>query len=63
MLQLRDAVSSRALVDQAKGILMHALGCSAEQALDRMRGIAQARQIKVTEVAQRIIDGSGDQAG
>ena len=63
VLQLRDAVSSRALVDQAKGILMHALGCTADQALDRMRGIAQARQIKVTEVAQRIIDGSGDQAG
>ena len=63
VLQLRDAVSSRALVDQAKGILMHALGCTADQALDRMRGIAQARQVKVTEVAQRIIDGRGDQAG
>ncbi len=62
-LQLRDAVPSRALVDQAKGVLMHATGCTAEEALDRMRGIAQARQIKVTEVAQRIIDARGDQAG
>ncbi|MFI5063444.1 MAG: ANTAR domain-containing protein [Streptosporangiales bacterium] len=31
----RDAMSSRALVDQAKGILVHALGCTADQALDR----------------------------
>ncbi len=62
VLQLRDAVSSRAPVDQAKGVLMHALGCTADQALDRMRSIAQARQIKVTEVEQRIIDARGDQA-
>jgi hypothetical protein len=57
-LQLRDAARSRALVDQAKGILMHALGCSAGEALDRMRQLAQARGIKVTDVASRII-GSG----
>ena len=59
VLQLRDAVDSRALVDQAKGILMHALGCSAEEALQRMRGISQTRNIKVTEVAQRIIESQG----
>ena len=55
-LQLRDAARSRALVDQAKGILMHALGCSADEALDRMRQLAQARGIKVTEVASRVIE-------
>lgn len=55
-LQLRDAARSRALVDQAKGILMHALGCSADEALTRMRQISQARSVKVTEVASRIIE-------
>jgi hypothetical protein len=55
-LQLRDAARSRALVDQAKGILMHALGCDAGEALTRMRQISQARSIKVTEVASRIIE-------
>lgn len=54
-LQLRDAARSRALVDQAKGILMHALGCTADEALDRMRALAQTRGIKVTDVASRII--------
>jgi hypothetical protein len=62
-LQLRDAADSRALVDQAKGILMHALGCSAQDALDRMRVISQTRHIKVTEVARRIIDSQGAEAG
>lgn len=57
--QLRDAAESRAVVDQAKGILMHALGCTADQALQRMRQISQARNVKVTEVAARIIDARG----
>jgi AmiR/NasT family two-component response regulator len=55
-LQLREAAESRALVDQAKGILMHALGCSADQAFERMREISQQHSLKVTEVARRIID-------
>jgi len=57
--QLRDAAESRAVVDQAKGVLMHALGCSADEALARMRQISQARNLKVTEVAARITDARG----
>jgi len=57
--QLLDAAQSRELVDQAKGMLMHALGCSAAEALQRMRHISQQRNIKVTEVAARIIDSGG----
>ena len=34
--QLKDAVVARSVVDQAKGILMHALGCDAEGALRRL---------------------------
>jgi ANTAR domain len=54
--QLRDAVDSRMLVDQAKGILMHALGCSAQEAFDQMRTISQTRHVKVAEVAGKIIE-------
>jgi hypothetical protein len=54
--QLRDAASSRAIVDQAKGVLMHALGCSADDALERMRQVSQRTNLRATEVAQRIID-------
>ena len=57
--QLRDAATARAVVDQAKGILMHALSCTAEEALDRMRQVSQRSNIRATEVAQRIIDAHG----
>ncbi len=61
--QLRDAADSRATVDQAKGILMHALGCSADEALERMREVSQRSNIRATEVAQRIIDAHSGRSG
>lgn len=54
--QLQDSVGSRAVTDQAKGILMHALGCDADQALAYLRRESQRRHIKVTEVAAQIIE-------
>jgi hypothetical protein len=54
-LQLRESADSRMVVDQAKGVLMHALGCTAQEAFDRMRQISQTRHVKVTEVAATII--------
>ncbi len=53
--QLSEGADSRAVVNQAKGILMAGLSCSAEDALRRMREISQSRHIKVTEVARRIV--------
>jgi hypothetical protein len=53
--QLKDSVAARAVTDQAKGILMHALGCNAEEALSYLRKESQRRHVKVTEVAARII--------
>jgi hypothetical protein len=61
VLQFRDAAASRALVDQAKGILMNALGCTADEALARMRRISQQGDMKVTDVARKII--ASGQAG
>jgi ANTAR domain len=55
--QLRDAAEGRAIVEQATGILMHSLGCSAAEALDRMREVSQRSNIKTITVAQRVIDG------
>ncbi|HUA41515.1 MAG TPA: ANTAR domain-containing protein [Streptosporangiaceae bacterium] len=54
--QLRDAADARATVDQAKGILMHALGCTADEALERMREVSQRSNLRATEVARRVID-------
>ncbi len=61
--QLRDAADSRSLVDQAKGILMHALGCSADEALDRMRQVSQRNNMRTTEVATTIIGARGGRPG
>ena len=58
-LQLRAAAESRALVDQAQGMLMPARGCRAEDALERLRQISQERNLRVTDVAKTIIDSRG----
>ena len=57
--QLKDAVVARSVVDQAKGILMHALGCDAEEALKRLRQESQRRHVKVTEVATEVVAAYG----
>jgi hypothetical protein len=56
--QLKDAVVARAVVDQAKGILMHALGCDADDALQHLRQESQRRHVKVTEVAAEVVAGA-----
>lgn len=53
--QLKDSVAARAIVDQAKGVLMHALSCDADQALAYLRRESQRRHVKVTEVAAQVI--------
>jgi hypothetical protein len=53
--QLKDSVAARAVTDQAKGILMHALGCDADEALRYLRRESQRRHVKVTDVAARVI--------
>lgn len=57
--QLRQAVEARAVVDQAKGVLMHAMGCDAETAFDELKRISQTRHVKLTALARRIVEGHG----
>jgi hypothetical protein len=57
--QLQDAAAGRALVDQAKGILMHALSCTADDALAKIRDVSQRSNLRATEVAARVIDAHG----
>jgi len=63
--QLKDSVAARSVTDQAKGILMHALKCDADEALKYLRRESQRRHIKVTEVAARVIatHASGERNG
>lgn len=61
--QLRQAVEARAIVDQAKGVLMHAMGCDADTAFDELKRISQNRHVKLTALARRIVEGSGPGGG
>jgi len=60
--QLLDAAESRAVVDQAKGILMYALGCSADEALDQLRRASQQRNVRAVDVARDIVASGGRMA-
>jgi len=57
--QLREAMEASTVVEQAKGILMHAVGCDADDAFDRMRRVSQTQHIKLTGVARRVIETGG----
>lgn len=54
--QLEEAIRSRAVVDQAKGILMQLTGCEASEAFERLRRISQTQHVKLTEVARQVIE-------
>jgi hypothetical protein len=53
---LRAALVSRAVIDQALGIVMSRVGCSAGEAFERLRTRSQAEQLKLSVVAQSVVD-------
>jgi GAF domain-containing protein len=55
--QLEEALQSRAVIDQAKGILMEREKISSDEAFDRLKLGSQHSNIKVRELAQRIVAG------
>jgi hypothetical protein len=54
--QLEEIICARAVVDQAKGLLMNAHGWNARDALAQLRTLSQTRHVDVTEAAQWLID-------
>lgn len=53
---LNQALESRDVIGQAKGILMAAQHCDADQAFDFMRQASQRENVKLRDIAQRIAD-------
>jgi hypothetical protein len=53
--QLEDALSSRAVIDRAIGILMHDRQCAADGAFDALRRVSQNRNIKLRDVAADVV--------
>jgi GAF domain-containing protein len=54
--QLQAALTNRAVIDQAIGIVRSRSGGSAEDAFDRLRQISQAENVKLVAVAQRLLE-------
>ena len=54
--QLRQALNSRDVIGQAKGILMERRGISADEAFDALRRASQSLNVKLTQVAQTLVD-------
>ena len=54
--QMRKALDSWGVIGEAKGILMQAHGCDADTAFDKLRRISQRTQLKLADVARRLIE-------
>jgi GAF domain-containing protein len=56
--QLRIALNSRVVIEQAKGMVAERLGSNVEQSFDRLRNHARNHNLLLSDVARRVIDGS-----
>lgn len=53
--QLREALTSRAVIDQAKGILMGEHRCTAEEAFSRLKQMSNDTNVRLRDVASALI--------
>jgi GAF domain-containing protein len=56
--QLGEALTNRAIIDQALGIIRSRTGAGADEAFDRLRTMSQTQHRKVWEVSQALVDES-----
>jgi AmiR/NasT family two-component response regulator len=54
--QMKQAMATRAVIEQAKGIIMRDRGCTADDAFDALVKLSQEAHVKLREVAQRLVD-------
>ena len=60
--QLRAALASRAVIDQALGIIMAQERCTAARAFDILRAASQNRNVKLRDIAREVVtNASGEQ--
>jgi len=58
--QLSQALTSRVLIEQAKGVVFERAGVDMAEAFSRLRAYARDRNLRLTDVAQAAIDGTLD---
>jgi len=57
--QLETALTSRAVIDQAKGIVMARRGCTADEAFAHLAALSQQRNVKVRDLARALVQQTG----
>lgn len=58
--QLMSAVESRDIIGQAKGIIMERYHIDAVQAFDMLRRLSQEMNVRLFDIARRVVDTRGD---
>ena len=61
--QLEEAMRSREVIEQAKGVLMSQYRCSSAEAFARLAKVSQDRNVRIREIAQALIDSLAGGAG
>jgi GAF domain-containing protein len=56
--QMQEAMASRAVIEQAKGVLMQVQGIGDEEAFELLRRASSHRNKKLRDVAQSIVEGA-----
>jgi len=54
--QLQEALDSRVLIEQAKGMIAERTGLAPDDAFDVIRGYARRRGLRLRQVARRLVD-------
>lgn len=58
--QLSAALTSRVVIEQAKGVISERVGVDLAEAFSRLRGYARNHNLRLTDIAQATIDGTLD---
>ncbi|MFD4629480.1 ANTAR domain-containing protein [Streptomyces sp. NPDC058284] len=58
--QLQAALDSRIIIEQAKGYLAHRRDTGVEEAFTLMRRYARSHQMRLTEIARQVLQGTAD---
>jgi GAF domain-containing protein len=58
--QLSHALTSRIVIEQAKGVIAERSGVDMAEAFSRLRRYARSNQLRLTDVAQTAVDGTLD---
>jgi hypothetical protein len=53
---LRTAMAGRAVIEQAKGMLMERYGCDADAAFERLKRLSQHANVKLVDVAAALVE-------